>query len=26
VTGERKVIDYLAAPLLDSMRRAFKEE
>lgn len=26
VTGERKVIDYLAAPLVDSMGRAFKEE
>lgn len=26
VTGERRVIDYLAAPLVDSMRRAFKEE
>ncbi len=26
VTGERRVIDYLAAPLIDSMGRAFKEE
>jgi HlyD family secretion protein len=26
VTGERRVIDYLAAPLVDSMGRAFKEE
>lgn len=26
VTGERRVIDYLAAPLVESMQRAFKEE
>lgn len=26
VTGERRAIDYLIAPIADSMRRAFKEE